>query len=236
MSVWDPVAFSRNIILYGEHYVIVEGRWLQNSFVCFMVNVYGPQDFSVKSKKGEYSTPSTRSKIIVTTTLQYEEISTRSKKILVLEKVTGTIFTKQTLTKYSTPYTTTVTTSDMILYSFVRTQILSQLIVTSWSSSKNINLPNNVTIFLNELDPQATRGSPLISNQTIHSLIKTFLKASLISFNNPFRVILFWNAQHAPTFGNLIHTYTPPTCLMVSLVNPSLEHILCIFCITDTSL
>lgn len=182
MSVWDPVAFSRNIILYGEHYVIVEGQWLQNSFVCFMVNVYAPQDFSVKSKKGEYSTPSTRSKIIMTTTLQYEEISARSKKILVLEKVTGTIFTKQTLTKYSTPYTTFVTTSDMILYSFVRTQILSQLIVTSWSSSKNINLTNNVTIFLNELDPQATRGSPLISNQTIHSLIKKFLKASLISF------------------------------------------------------
>ncbi|GKD43997.1 RNA-directed DNA polymerase, eukaryota, reverse transcriptase zinc-binding domain protein, partial [Tanacetum coccineum] len=49
ISMWDPAMFSKENIWCNDNYVIVEGKWLNISHSYFMVNIYGPQDPTVKA-------------------------------------------------------------------------------------------------------------------------------------------------------------------------------------------
>nr|GEX04653.1 RNA-directed DNA polymerase, eukaryota, reverse transcriptase zinc-binding domain protein [Tanacetum cinerariifolium] len=49
ISMWDPAVFTKENIWCNDNYVIVQGKWLNISHTYFMVNVYGPQDSTVKT-------------------------------------------------------------------------------------------------------------------------------------------------------------------------------------------
>ncbi|PWA62359.1 RNA-directed DNA polymerase, eukaryota [Artemisia annua] len=48
ISMWDPNAFIKERIWCDESYIIVKGRWTNSVGLCFMVNIYGPQDNEAK--------------------------------------------------------------------------------------------------------------------------------------------------------------------------------------------
>ncbi|PWA52820.1 RNA-directed DNA polymerase, eukaryota [Artemisia annua] len=48
ISMWDPNAFIKERIWCDESYIIVKGRWTNSVGLCYMVNIYGPQDNEAK--------------------------------------------------------------------------------------------------------------------------------------------------------------------------------------------
>ncbi|GKE35949.1 RNA-directed DNA polymerase, eukaryota, reverse transcriptase zinc-binding domain protein, partial [Tanacetum coccineum] len=49
ISMWDPNTFSKEEIWCDDSFIIVKGRWKNAVGICFMINVYGPQDPHTKS-------------------------------------------------------------------------------------------------------------------------------------------------------------------------------------------
>ncbi|GJW61477.1 putative RNA-directed DNA polymerase, eukaryota, reverse transcriptase zinc-binding domain protein [Tanacetum coccineum] len=49
ISMWDPNTFSKEEIWCDDSFIIVKGRWKNSVGICFMINVYGPQDPQTKS-------------------------------------------------------------------------------------------------------------------------------------------------------------------------------------------
>ncbi|GKB84405.1 RNA-directed DNA polymerase, eukaryota [Tanacetum coccineum] len=44
LSIWDTNVFSKINVHPFDHFLIVEGKWVNENFQCFMVNVYAPQE------------------------------------------------------------------------------------------------------------------------------------------------------------------------------------------------
>ncbi|GJS66564.1 putative RNA-directed DNA polymerase, eukaryota, reverse transcriptase zinc-binding domain protein [Tanacetum coccineum] len=49
ISMWDPNTFSKEEIWCDDSFTIVKGRWKNSVGICFMINVYSPQDSQTKS-------------------------------------------------------------------------------------------------------------------------------------------------------------------------------------------
>nr|GEU39672.1 RNA-directed DNA polymerase, eukaryota, reverse transcriptase zinc-binding domain protein [Tanacetum cinerariifolium] len=49
ISIWDPNFFSKEAIWCDDNFVIFKGHWNNEVRDCFMINIYGPQEYAAKS-------------------------------------------------------------------------------------------------------------------------------------------------------------------------------------------
>ncbi|GJX32639.1 RNA-directed DNA polymerase, eukaryota, reverse transcriptase zinc-binding domain protein [Tanacetum coccineum] len=49
ISLWDPNYFQKTNVWCDESFIIVQGKWNISDDICFMVNIYGPQDSIAKA-------------------------------------------------------------------------------------------------------------------------------------------------------------------------------------------